>query len=749
MSLHKTTVPFEKKLKAVTTYLTTDNSLRKVAKDIGIPFKTLWFWVKQYKEGGKEGLKKKRVHKKRIPKALETKVMFLKEQNPSLSIGKAQQLLKKQGITLSLRKIWQTWKRYGLSKRPVHSPLSPFCAATPETDDGIRRAKALICEGNLKAAAKILNDLPCLPKDLVIKEIPEKFLSPRRRLERLYLEYAEIPFPEFRRKARQLAKILEKKGRIYSSIIANFMEMVALGWIRKPKEKMAVLNSLAKKMHHVKDKTLLFLFYSDKAAIYCDLLQVSKALDAIKTCRRLLYRLRLPFYWYEFGTLLTSLSKYKEAYSFHKLALKHEKDREIVSQFALIIALFGHGLAGEYKKCKKMLSKAAIIKNKTGYSSEYSLAQACVSFGEGNLAQATKFFLESLKKVSKGELCNLIYGTSSGLASVAMALDKKEEATMHLKKYLPLMKKYGLLKAVLVLKHLLGSKEPIFRELLLMPTFCLLNLLERANETLKIGDYRKAFNYAQRQRLLGLFHRWIVFFPKPVVHLLERGKQTGLPKAILKFPVFNQNIPVYYIRFLGNVITSKGPSYVRTKLSPLEKAFLIHLALRAGSPGKSIPVSDLYQNFWTHNSGSSNLLLHFLVRLKKKLKMPGHFLSISSTYGEPRLINRSVYITTDYSEFDTLLTQVKSLERAGEWRFAMSDYIRAFRLIRGAPFKKMYDNWSEGVREAILNKLEDAAIHFAQGCLEHNNKKDAKKILKKVSTIIPDSREVSKMSVEL
>jgi len=85
------------------------------------------------------------------------------------------------------------------------------------------------------------------------------------------------------------------------------------------------------------------------------------------------------------------------------------------------------------------------------------------------------------------------------------------------------------------------------------------------------------------------------------------------------------------------------------------------------------------------------------------------------------------------------------LERAGECGFAKKDYLRAFKLFRGEPFKKMYDNWSENMRGVILNRLETEALHFAKSCLEHENKKDAKKVLEKVLKIIPQSEEIRKM----
>jgi len=46
------------------------------------------------------------------------------------------------------------------------------------------------------------------------------------------------------------------------------------------------------------------------------------------------------------------------------------------------------------------------------------------------------------------------------------------------------------------------------------------------------------------------------------------------------------------------------------------------------------------------------------------------------------------------------------------------------------------------LRHKILTQLETEAVNFAKSCLEHGNKKDARKVLEKVLRIIPDSQEI-------
>lgn len=736
---------FAKKVKAVKTYLGNGESLRKSAHSFGISYLTLWRWVKRYKVGGAEALKtKKNLYKmpwKRSSRDIEEKVMFLKEQNSSLSIRRARQLLHRAGITISNKGIWGIWKRYGLIKKSIQNPLSRFGISTPESEDGIRRAKMFIRDGDLKSAARILNDIPCLPEDPIILEIPDKFLSLRRKLDRLCVEIGEIPYPEYLRKIRRVGKVLERKGYVYSSIIANFLELTALINMKKPQEQSRTLSLLARKMRKVKESPLWFLFLVQRAANYCYLRKIRKGLDIVKECRRFVHRLPFPYYWSTFGALLTTFGRFKEAFLFFKKASEKEKNLKDFERFVIYASLHGHAMAGEYSSGNKMLVKVTVLQNSLDAGGIYYLARAYMSFGQNKLTDAAKFFLESLEKASQNQLHNILYATSVGLASVANTVNKKNEAKTYLRKYLWLMKRDRLVAQELILKSLLGSVKSIPKEFRYISPFYLLNLLLQARHTMKICDYRKTYNYAKRHGLMGLFHRWIVFFPEPVLHVLEKGKPTGLPKTILRFPVFDQKIPVYHIKFLGHFIVSKNQKYLKTRLTPKEKAFLIHLALKAGESGKFILLKELYQNFWPGRKNPSNQLLHLLTSLKKKLNLSGYLLGISAKHYTPKLTNRGIYFTTDYGEFVALLFQIETLEAKNEWRLARKEYLRAFRLFHGEPFEKMYDGWSENMRGVILNQLKVKAINFAKGCLEHNNieaprlSASIKKVLENISRI--------------
>jgi len=214
--------------------------------------------------------------------------------------------------------------------------------------------------------------------------------------------------------------------------------------------------------------------------------------------------------------------------------------------------------------------------------------------------------------------------------------------------------------------------------------------------------------------------------------LVKLAKSAGLPKHMLKWPIFDPGTPTIHVKFLGNVVVHKNQQYIKMKLHPQEEALLIQIALKASEPNKSIPLADIYQSFFPKDRSPYRLLSNLVVLIKKKLLIPRHLFGLKEKIPHPALINRGVHLTTDYQEFEQMLAQAKALENAGEWNYARKEYLRAFKLFRGAPFKKMYDPWSEQMRRVILNKLETEATHFAGSCLEHKNKKDARKVLEKV-----------------
>uniref|UniRef100_A0A7C4XKY3 Bacterial transcriptional activator domain-containing protein n=1 Tax=candidate division WOR-3 bacterium TaxID=2052148 RepID=A0A7C4XKY3_UNCW3 len=125
--------------------------------------------------------------------------------------------------------------------------------------------------------------------------------------------------------------------------------------------------------------------------------------------------------------------------------------------------------------------------------------------------------------------------------------------------------------------------------------------------------------------------------------------------------------------------------------------------------------------------------------------LPRNLLVIQSSSDFKVLLNNGFYISTDYSEFEQTLARAKALLRAGEWEFAKKEFLQAFKLFRGEPFKKNFDDWSVNMRFRILTELETEAINFAKACFEHNDRHNSKKVLEKVLKIIPNSEEIKNL----
>ena len=94
------------------------------------------------------------------------------------------------------------------------------------------------------------------------------------------------------------------------------------------------------------------------------------------------------------------------------------------------------------------------------------------------------------------------------------------------------------------------------------------------------------------------------------------------------------------------------------------------------------------------------------------------------------------YLTTDYATFNEILIYAKALEKAGEWRYANMEYLRAFKIFRGQPFYKMYDNWSDEKHIEIMFNYEDELKSFSEKLKSRGRVEEAKSLLKKALKII-------------
>jgi len=327
-----------------------------------------------------------------------------------------------------------------------------------------------------------------------------------------------------------------------------------------------------------------------------------------------------------------------------------------------------------------------------------------------------------------------MFGCYLAIASAYGSLGENLRAQRTLKKILPFLKK-NRLDDVKAITEILISRTPRGR--------CLVSPYKQSLPTIKLTlllserQYAKALKYAEKKGIKGWLHRYVFFFPQVITDLLEKGKPTGLPRAMLNLPVFRKEIPVYSVKFLGKLIVYRNQKYQKMKLTPKDTAFLIHLAT---AKSRHLPLDRIYNNFWPDSKNPAHNLAHLLVRIRKALRLPSHFLYIK----ENRLYFDCHFIT-DYGEYLEHLAQAKAFERADEWAFAKTEYLHAFSLFRDAPFKKMYDNWSEDMRCTILGQLENEVTKFAEACSAHGDREKGIEILQKISKIIPYSDETKNL----
>jgi transposase len=343
-------LPVEKKIEIVKAYLVKGSSLRKTARLYGISYMTLWRWVKRYKKGSKETFNKvisyKQSHR-RFSSRIEKKVMLLKEHEPCLTTKKAVHLLKQQGLPMSHNGVWMIWKRYGLVKRPKHDPLSLICSGTPEIENGMQQARLFIKNGDIENAARLLNKLPCLTDPSILKQIPDGFLSLRRRSEQLHFLFLSkaMPLLDLLNKVRKIRKTMERSGYLFSSIFAGFLEVFILQWMKVPEKQLKILNLIS------------FTLYMLLAITHGKLLHVNDAIVNIRKCHRLLGSLPYPFYWLAFGDALMSISRGKEGILCFKKIIKEMKDEQIPNQIFYMKIAHGYVMTGQYQQAQKFLNR--------------------------------------------------------------------------------------------------------------------------------------------------------------------------------------------------------------------------------------------------------------------------------------------------------------------------------------------------------------------------------------------------------
>ncbi len=734
-------------------YYFKNGSLRKTAKEFNIHYQTLFKWVKLYREIQKSDTKKEIIKEKlltgyrrpwnRTEREIEEKVALLKERNPCLTVRKAKEILEKEGIRLSLKGIWNIWKRYGYTESRKKNFLKgsslEYHEWTREMKVKYRNARRVFKAGNLKKAAEILNSLPLLPQNDLILKIPDKYLNLRRRKEKLISLFRKIPMSSYAEMVEFLYKELIRKDLIYSAVEIGIVEAMSFLWLYEPVKALGKINELQRvSVKNRRDFSSLpcefrFFFHIVKSLAYLSLLKVKKAYRNASICGTILRNRKNPSLYYlrELAALYMVIGDFKKAeYWFFRVAenLSEKMRKKWIYPWLSQI----YFMKGEYKKAIQLMLKS---ETNDWIRKPWLLhARSVLSLVNGIPGRAITLS-EKCISLSRKEALNIgIFNSAFTTACAYHSMGEHERGNKIITELLPFLSKKGLFKEKAIFEILLG-KKPGHTESFIIPAVKLALLL-------KSGKYYQALQYAEKKGIGDYFYRYILFFPWLVKDLLVKGKNTGLPKSYLRLPVFNSEAPVYDIRFLGKLIIYRSKTKdsdrevsakerLRIKLTPREKAFLIHIALKIPEPGRTISLEKIFHNFWRYSGNPERNLSHLLTKIRKNLKIPSHLLEISRRGGMAVLRNNGIYFLTDYLEFREKITRARTFLRAGEWEFARREFLNAFRLIRGEPFKKMYDRWSEDTRLGIIFEIEKEMLNFIDECIKRKEIKVAGKIVKK------------------
>jgi len=729
----------EARLDIVRYYLNNGSTLKKTASKFNVNYRTVFKWAKLYKKDGEARLL--RTYKRpwnRTKKGLEEKIALLKEREPTLTIRKAKEKLRKQGITISIKGIWGVWKRYGYAgfvKESLSTDFPSYINENSETKESLKKVEIFMRQEDFYQAAKVLNELPCCSKNKFLINIPDRFLSPKRKLEKFYSLFGKTPYPILTKKLIKLRRNLEERGYFYSALRAGLLESIALAGSGKVDKELAQFAHLREICQEEKlDPALRFSFYCIKGIAHIRNLNVPKSVTFLRKCERLIKKYPTSNFILNLLIFYDNLGYYRKIDHILKLYEKKlDEDNVLFLKSRLYIT------QGKYRDYRTLIRR--LEKKDKKINPLYVLQKAqYLLLEKGDIYKAMNQVQLFLKIVKKTELRIYWSFASFFLAVLYAAQGEGKKAKNFLKKYFPLLKKFGNKKDMLLYEIILGQPE-LPRYIKKINQIQLFLLLKKASLSRNENDYQKAIQFAKKENLLGILHRVCILLPESIQSLLEKGKDTHLPKAILKLPVFNKNIPVYYIKLLGNLIVYKNQRYLKVNLTPKDTAFLTNFALKAGEPGKRIALEKIYRNFWRDNKNPSRNLSHLLVRTKKALKIPSHLLEVSYRKDYHYLINNGIHFTTDYDEFKQILTQAKALSRAGEWRFSKIEFNRGFKLFRGEPFKKMYDNWSDDKRLEILFSYESEVISFAKELIKRGRTEEAEKLLQEAKEIIPHLNE--------
>jgi len=372
-------------------------------------------------------------------------------------------------------------------------------------------------------------------------------------------------------------------------------------------------------------------------------------------------------------------------------------------------------LAGEYRKA---MTKFKEIRSELPDPFRFQLAQseAVTYLGLGRIEEARARLQLSTEYARKEEIRYFLHTGTLLLAACYAALRDHDHSQQLLKAPIPVLRKVGSWRDVL-LRYLILGKDVEIDYNNLTPRMRLVLLLCNAQG---VRNYWQAYRYAHNKGCVAHFHFWLLFFPDLVRKIIRAGRDPRLPKRFLELPVFQTEIPVFHIKLLGPFRIYRNGRPIRTSLPPKSASILIQLALRNGS----IPIDSLLNNYWPDSSSPKRNLSHLLVICRRSLKLSTRELH----FGRGGRLIFTPPVTTDLQIFSETLTRARLLKNFGEWSFARQEYLRAFRMVRGEPLRKMFDDWSIDTHRFITERIKKAIQDFITECERRNDQEGLRSI---------------------
>ncbi len=701
-------------------------SRHKVARKYHVHGVTLERWLKQFRHAGSDyGVFDKtrfRPHN-RLDRNQEETVCLLREREPGLTLEQARKKLRRLGISACPATIRRIWLEAGFSELPS-GQLPPTSLETRQTLSEANRV--LEGHGSVRKAANLVNRLPACTDLKLLAAIPDRYLSPRRRLEKLDAMRSIEPMPAFRRHCRRVRCFLEKKEYLYSALQAGFVEASTLAWLNHPRDGLALIRHLRRVIPGKLNRYLRFKLLFYECRFQADMLQMPQAAERARQCGLLLKSLNRYDLEVRLSQLYSSMGEYGQARQVLERAMARP-DAVVTKDERLSRAAYC-AIAGDYDTARSIVRN--MPEPDDNYKTFYFITLAICELGAGDPQRALESSQKALSFARREGFINFLQASVMVQASAHAALGFNRQAMSSIKKVMPLLAKHKDKRDLCIHELLMRTKCGSVRSLS-FPPVNLLFRLKKAGHTGRSGDYRAAYAFAKSKGLLGIFHRYCLLAPVAVNKLLGRAKPVHLPRSILRQPVFNRDLPSLRFDFLGPLRVFRNEQSIKIRLRPKDAAFFIHIL---ASRDYRLTLEECLKNFWPEAQDPKNNLYHLLRRLRQQLMIPAQYL-----YVKNRMICYAGSGITDFKLFQESLTLARASNAAQETAFACQEFQRAFQLIRGEPFHFIYDQWSDNLRSRILGLVENATAEYGQVCRSAADAVEAERLLSGISKIMPNS----------